>query len=123
MPIEMVVWRWTLSHYKLDHIHWLISCTEQLLQEKKKNPDPSQCPRGKGSCKKKWHSDVMFIKLSFNLNGGLGIEKYKTTFNPLLSSFENSQAHTTLTPKAQKSAPSCSLLHDVSNEGQTFRSV
>lgn len=79
VPIEMVVWTWTLSHYKLDHIHWLISCTEQLLQEKK-NPDPSQCPRGKGSCKKKWHSDVMFIKLCFNLNGHLGIEKYKDSF-------------------------------------------
>lgn len=21
VPTEMVVWRWTLSHYKLDHIH------------------------------------------------------------------------------------------------------
>lgn len=36
VPTEMVVWRWTLSHYKLDYIHWLISYTEQLLQGKKK---------------------------------------------------------------------------------------
>lgn len=78
VPIEMVVLRWTLSHYKLDHIHWLISCTEQLLQEKN-NPDPSQRPRGKRSCKEKRYSDVMFIKLCFNLNVDLGIENYKVS--------------------------------------------
>jgi len=47
---------------------------------KKKNPDPSQCPRGKRSCKEKWYSDVTFIKFCVNFNVGVGIEKYKISF-------------------------------------------
>lgn len=68
----------------------------------------------------------MFIKLCFNLNVGLGTEKYKVFFNPLLSSFENSQANTTLTkktPNKPQTAFSCSLLYKVSNKGATFLNV
>lgn len=55
-------------------MHWTAAARE------KKNTDPSQCPRGKTACKAEWYLDVMFIKLCFNLNVGLGIEKYKVSF-------------------------------------------